>query len=42
MPQPSTILSEENFVSPKGTRYRILRTNQKDDYDKTEPDEPNE
>lgn len=42
MPQPSTIISEENFISSNGTQYLIIRTNQKDEYDETDPDDPKE
>jgi hypothetical protein len=33
LPDPKTVISERTFVSPKGTRFRILRTTEKDPYD---------
>ena len=38
LPDPKTIVSERTFVSPKGTRFRIIRTTEKDPYD---PDDGN-
>jgi hypothetical protein len=37
MPAPDSIISEETFVSPKGNVYRILKTNERDDYDNPLP-----
>jgi hypothetical protein len=34
VPDPATVVEEHIFVSPKGRRYRILRTTQMDPYDK--------
>jgi hypothetical protein len=34
VPDPTTVVEEHIFVSPKGRRYRILRTTQMDPYDK--------
>ncbi len=33
LPDPKSVVSERIFVSPKGRRYRILRTTEKDPYD---------
>jgi hypothetical protein len=33
LPDPESIVSERILVSPKGRRYRILRTTEKDPYD---------
>jgi hypothetical protein len=33
LPSPDTVVSEAIFISPKGRVYRILRTNQMDQYD---------
>jgi hypothetical protein len=33
LPDEATIVSEETFTSPKGRKYRIIRTNQSDVYD---------
>ena len=33
LPDPSSVVAETVFVSPKGRRYRILRTDEKDAYD---------
>jgi hypothetical protein len=38
LPNPESVVSEQVFISPKGRRYRILRTTEKDPYDP--PDEP--
>ena len=38
LPDPKSVVSERTFISPKGRRYRILRTTEKDPYDP--PDEP--
>jgi hypothetical protein len=37
MPAPDSVISETTFVSPKGNVYRILKTNETDDYDKPPP-----
>ena len=36
LPDPSSVVAETAFVSPKGRRYRILRTDEKDAYDPPE------
>jgi len=33
LPDKETIVSERTFISPKGKRYRIIRTTEKDPYD---------
>lgn len=33
LPDEATVVSEKIFTSPKGRRYRILRTTQTDPYD---------
>jgi hypothetical protein len=33
LPDPTTVISEETFTSPKGRRYRVLKTRQTDPYD---------
>ena len=33
LPNESSIVAEIEFTSPKGTKYRVLRTNEKDAYD---------
>jgi hypothetical protein len=33
LPDPKTIVSERAFVSPKGRRFRIITTTEKDPYD---------
>ena len=33
LPDKRSIVSERPFVSPKGGRYRIITTNQRDPYD---------
>jgi hypothetical protein len=33
LPHPSEIVGESAFTSPKGKRYRIIRTTEKDPYD---------
>jgi hypothetical protein len=37
MPDPASIVEERTFVSPKGRRYTILRTDQMDPYDVPQP-----
>jgi hypothetical protein len=39
LPDPATVVSERMFTSPKGRRYRIIKTNEKDPYDP--PDDEN-
>ena len=36
LPDPKTVVSERLFVSPRGRRFRIITTTEKDPYD---PDE---
>jgi hypothetical protein len=38
LPDPDSVMSEDELVSPKGHRYRVLHTTERDDYD--EPDPP--
>jgi len=33
MPNEASVLSEKAFISPKGKRYRILKTDETDPYD---------
>ena len=33
LPDEASVLEERELRSPKGTKYRLLRTNQKDAYD---------
>jgi hypothetical protein len=33
LPNEASVLEEREFRSPKGTKYRLLRTNEKDAYD---------
>jgi hypothetical protein len=33
LPDPEEIVAERSFVSPKGKRYRVLRTNERDAYE---------
>lgn len=33
LPDPKTVLCERSLVSPKGKRYRIITTTEKDPYD---------
>jgi hypothetical protein len=40
LPDPETVIAEMEFTSPKGHRYRILRTTQKDPYDPPESTPP--
>ena len=37
LPDPETVISVTEFTSPKGRRYRILRTTEKDEYDPPDP-----
>jgi hypothetical protein len=34
LPDPRSVVSETTFVSPKGKRYRILKTTERDPYDR--------
>jgi hypothetical protein len=36
LPAPESIVSETDFTSPKGTKYRIIKTRETDPYDKPE------
>jgi hypothetical protein len=38
LPDKETIVSERTFTSPKGKRYRIIRTTEKDPYDPPDDD----
>lgn len=40
LPDPATVVSEQTLISPKGRRYRILRTRQTDPYDGPAQDKP--
>lgn len=33
LPNESSIVAEMEFTSPRGTKYRVLRTNERDAYD---------
>jgi hypothetical protein len=33
LPDPATVVSERMFTSPKGRRYRIIKTTETDPYD---------
>jgi hypothetical protein len=33
LPDPASVVAVETFTSPKGSRYRILKTNETDPYD---------
>ena len=33
LPSPESVVEEKVFVSPKGAKYRILRTNEVDEYE---------
>ncbi len=37
LPDPANVVGERELRSPKGTRYRIIKTRERDAYDK--PDE---
>ena len=37
LPDPDSVISEEVLTSPKGRRYRVLRTTETDAYDRPEP-----
>jgi hypothetical protein len=39
LPDKATVISERTFTSPKGKRYRVIRTTEKDPYDP--PDDEN-
>jgi hypothetical protein len=41
LPDPKTVVSERTLVSPKGTRFRIIRTTEKDPYDPDDNDKKN-
>jgi hypothetical protein len=34
LPAPGSIVSEKEFTSPRGAKYRIIRTRETDPYDK--------
>jgi hypothetical protein len=38
LPDEQTVVSERTFTSPKGKRYRIIRTTEKDPYDPPDDD----
>ena len=42
LPDKKTIVSEHIFVSPKGRRYRIITTTEKDEYDPQDEDHKND
>jgi hypothetical protein len=37
LPPPESVVAEDELVSPKGTRYRVLTTTEKDAYENGEP-----
>jgi len=37
LPDPSSIVSVKTFTSPKGKRYRIIETDERDGYDPPAP-----
>jgi hypothetical protein len=39
LPDEATVISEREFTSPKGKRYRIIKTTQRDPYDPPDDDE---
>jgi hypothetical protein len=39
LPDPAAIVEVNRFTSPKGKRYRIIRTTEKDPYDDENSDE---
>jgi hypothetical protein len=40
LPEEATVVSEETITSPKGRKYRILRTTQMDPYDDLQEEDP--
>lgn len=38
LPEPANVIAERELRSPKGKRYKIIRTRERDAYDK--PDDP--
>jgi hypothetical protein len=40
LPRKESRVSEKPFVSPKGKRYRIIKTDEKDAYDEPVPGSP--
>ena len=40
LPAPESVISETEFTSPKGAKYRIIKTRETDPYDK--PEKPKE
>jgi hypothetical protein len=36
LPDPRLVIAQKTFLSPKGTRYRILKTSERDAYDSPE------
>jgi hypothetical protein len=39
LPDKATVISEREFISPKGKRYRIIRTTERDPYDPPDDDD---
>ncbi len=37
LPAKESVVEEKTFVSPKGKTYRILRTNEVDEYEEKKP-----
>lgn len=37
LPAPESVVGELEFISPKGNRYRIIKTTEMDAYDKPTP-----
>jgi hypothetical protein len=40
LPNEASVLEDKEFRSPKGTKYRLLRTNEKDAYDNRDAPKP--
>lgn len=41
LPDKDTVISERLFTSPKGKRYRIIKTTEKDPYDPPDDNDSN-
>jgi hypothetical protein len=39
LPDKDTVISEREFTSPKGKRYRIIKTTERDPYDPPDDDD---
>ncbi len=42
LPDPKSVVAEEAFISPKGGKYRVLHTTERDGYDAAVPPPPAE